>query len=64
MSELTPCNHCTLERIKGRAEARGASVIVQRQPVLTEMGGWYAVIVSDEPKPVAYFMELTVGCAC
>lgn len=63
MSSLTPCNHCTLQRITRDAEARGATVTVERQLWGTEMEGWYQVLVSDRDKPVCWFMELTVECS-
>ena len=64
MSELTPCNHCTLEAMKARAKKRGIKVKVEQVRLPDEMAGWYAATYSDESKPAVYFMSLTVGCAC
>lgn len=65
MSDLTPCNHCSLRHIEYMAEARGATVAIRHMTHRDgEMVGWYEVTVSDEPEPVAFFMELTHGCAC
>ena len=59
MSELTPCNHCSLVAITADAEARGATVETHVEP-----GGWIAVKVSDRDEPVAWFMALTTHCVC
>lgn len=73
VSFLTPCNRCTLTDIEAAARRRNATVTVRRETVAeasAKMGdgklhdGWYVVTVSDQPEPVAYFMELTEGCAC
>lgn len=64
MSELTPCNACSLNSMRSRAARRGAQITVRRLPVSEEMGGWYEVRASDEDEPCAYFMELTVECCC
>lgn len=58
MSELTPCNHCTYERITQRAHERGAQVSLKAD------GNWIAVIESDKEKPEAFFLELTPDCVC
>jgi hypothetical protein len=62
VSTLTKCNHCTLERMKRRRP--GVEVIVTQIPVGREMEGWYSARYADEEEPSAYFMQLTVGCAC
>jgi len=64
MSELTSCNHCTLKDMERRAAKRGATVKVTQLGHNTDMPGWYAAQCSDENKPSAYFVVLTVDCAC
>jgi hypothetical protein len=63
MSDLTPCNFCSLQRIKRRAAERGATVTTRRE-TSGDMRGWVAVIESDRDEPSSYFMELTDRCAC
>lgn len=65
MSELTPCNYCSLKRLKASAEARGNEVILR-----LAHGGTNAYLVKKGEKvqpgdePVAWFMELTNHCVC
>ena len=56
MSELTPCNYCSLQRLKREhigkfVEAKQAS------------NGWLEVYADDQPVGVA-FMALTDHCVC
>lgn len=65
MSELTPCNRCSLNSMQRRAKARGTEVIVKvvhdpKDP----MHGWTSARYSDEDEPSAWFMQLTEACAC
>lgn len=67
MSELTPCNRCTLNSIKLRAEREGKTVKVEREKLADAMAmgsdrAWYVVTVDGEH--VASFMELSEECAC
>lgn len=66
VSELTPCNFCSLKRMKERAELSGKEVILR---------GLDAYIVpKGQPLPTdpaelekawaAWFMELTNHCVC
>jgi len=70
MSELTTCNWCNLQRIKWAAAQRGATVSTRMEtpPERTVDGqmrdAWVAVEVSDQPEPVAWFMQLTAHCVC
>lgn len=61
MSEQTRCNRCTLDRIERDAMKRGATVKVERE---AEQDWWLSVRVSDEPEPVALFMQLSRTCVC
>jgi hypothetical protein len=63
MSDLTPCNYCTLQSMKAKAKERGTTVIVIHE-ALGEMRGWYSARYSDKKEPSAWFMVLTAGCAC
>jgi hypothetical protein len=56
MSELTPCNYCTLQRMKAKRD-----VILEPAD---DMPGWTAARYVDEAEPSAYFMELTDSCVC
>lgn len=71
MSELTPCNHCTLKRIRRRAEKEGKKV------TLVGNRGWTTAYVHPkdidiktlsakqrEPYFAASFMALTDYCCC
>lgn len=73
MSELTPCNYCSLNNIKRRAEQDGMIVTTR-----LDSAGWTAVYVHpprvnlpkndshDKPSPyrVALMMEITDHCVC
>ena len=65
MSELTPCNYCTMKRIA--AEHPGAKVSVRADTITgTSPGGyhgWLRLYIDDEPYGVA-FQELTLECVC
>jgi len=63
MSELTPCNHCSLASMRRVAKRAGVAVIVE---AVAEgpMAGWTSVRYSDETEPQAFFMELTDHCVC
>jgi protein subunit release factor B len=65
MSELTPCNRCSLNRITRDAEKRGATVEVKRALLGQTMEGWYGVYVSDRgTEAIGWMQEITQGCAC
>ncbi len=67
MSELTLCNHCTLERMKQRREdmwGNPIEVIVEIVPLDHDMAGWTSARYADKDKPSAYFLELTDHCVC
>ena len=65
MSELTPCNRCSLRRMQARARARGVDVVVQVVTDPTDpMHGWTSARYTDADKPSAYFYVLTEACAC
>lgn len=59
MSELTPCNYCTLKGMKDHYKEEGKEVKVTRSK---EMQGWLAAEVDGEE--IAWFMELTGHCVC
>jgi len=63
MSELTRCNHCSLEDIKRRAKLRKAQVTLKATND-KDLPGWIAVWCSDRKVPVSYFLELPTECAC
>lgn len=66
MSGLTPCNHCTLERIK-RDEVRSAvprPVTIKPVRMPGDHEHWLGVYVGDGMQPSAYFRELTAHCVC
>lgn len=62
MSELTPCNWHTLQRMKRKAAERGIEVIVTRND--PERWGWTTARYEDQDEPSASFMELSDGCVC
>ena len=63
MSELTPCNRCSLDAMERRARMRGVKVIVE-VAWTGEMRGWTSARYSDEDEPAAWFQQLTTACAC
>lgn len=63
MSELTPCNYCSLRVIKARAKKDGEKVTLAR-PKDKEMADLMEVAVSIDGEEVAWFMELTDHCVC
>lgn len=61
MSYLTPCNFCTLRRMRERAARRGTEV------VLSADGDWIAARYADAPPeaaPAVLFRELSDDCVC
>ena len=64
MSELTPCNRCTLERLRREAATRNATITVRRLPLFDPLAGWFEISASDLSDPLAYFWQLTEGCEC
>ena len=62
MSSLTPCNHCTLKRIRARNKAKGVRTYVRDGK--GEWLGWKIVTESGNSKPVAFMMEITNHCVC
>lgn len=60
MSELTPCNWCTMQSMLRTARKRGAELLIAYGPP----GGWVIVGYSDRLEPSAWFMHLTGECVC
>ena len=73
MSELTPCNYCTLQRIKRDAKKSGKKVSIRNETLLHWTQG-RAVYVHpntvkgnarfDKKYFQAHFAELTDHCVC
>jgi hypothetical protein len=63
MSELTPCNLCSLNAMRRRAARRGVDVVVAVETA-GPMEGWTSARYSDEPEPSAYFKVVPDACAC
>ena len=61
MSELTPCNYCTLKAIRARAPK---GVRTTTSAGKGEWAGWIVVKQTGRKEPVAYFMALTDHCVC
>lgn len=64
MSDLTPCNRCTLRRMQATAAARGVELIVEVAAEGTPFAGWTSVRYSDRNAPSAWLMKLTEECVC
>lgn len=65
MSELTPCNYCTLRRMRERRQDMwGTPIEVIVTPNDPEADGWTSARYTDRDKPSAYFLELTDHCVC
>ena len=73
MSELTPCNHCTLCDIKRRAREDGKLVVLKAHPEEGSPSGQDVFVSPGETKYserfrkeywTAWFMELTDHCVC
>jgi hypothetical protein len=66
MSELTPCNYCSLERIKARAKKEGRVIVtVIGQNVYVHPPEIKRKDLGpDGPYWVAWFMSLTDHCVC
>jgi hypothetical protein len=58
MSEMTPCNFCTLRRIKARNKGKK----VELQSALGSLGGYDVYI--DGEKSGTWFMAVTDHCVC
>ena len=63
MSELTPCNYCTLKHIRARAREDGEKVTLAK-PKDKDMDELMEVAVSLDGEEVAWFMKLTDHCVC
>jgi len=61
MSELTRCNHCTLEAIRARNPQ--AEVVLRPVPAGEPLEGWLEVLVDGVPSG-HHFMALTDRCVC
>jgi hypothetical protein len=67
MSELTQCNYCTLQRIQKCAERENQQVTILGQNCYVHPKDVNISELNEELKEryfVAWFMELTKGCAC
>lgn len=73
MSELTPCNYCTLRRLRSSAESQGKVVTLRRgSTVPTDESFPHSISVyvhrpDEEPAEghfSAWFAELTDHCCC
>lgn len=64
MSEMTPCNRCSLDRMKRQANARGVKVITKIEGPESDTPGWISAWYSDQDEPTAWFMQLTERCVC
>lgn len=60
MSHLTPCNYCTLRRMRLRGEVIVEKITDPADP----MEGWMSATYAGEEKPSAWFMVLTEECVC
>jgi hypothetical protein len=60
MSELTPCNYCSLEDMKRRAKERGTHIVLSVDPETC----WIKVRYADRKGALGYFLELTTECVC
>lgn len=65
MSELTPCNYCTLKHIEQRAKRNGNQVILKNS---LDGVNVYVIPKGQELSPdteiTAWFMELSDHCCC
>lgn len=59
MSELTPCNYCTLKFLRQQAAKRSVTIVLGK-----DEHGWVTATYSDQDEPTAWFMELTERCVC
>ena len=67
MSELTRCNYCTLQSIRRRAERENQQVTILAQNCYVHSKDVNISELNEESREqyfVAWFMELTEGCAC
>lgn len=66
MSELTPCNYCTLKYFKRLYEKDGTKIIT-RLATTGSFEGWIAVVkVSPDgtEEEIGWFMSLSNHCVC
>lgn len=69
MSDLTPCNRCTLTRIRAHAAEEGRVVTTRPATRSGELGGVdvHEHAAGEEPSDrnwFAWFWELPEACAC
>ena len=62
MSELTPCNYCTLEGIKRRNKGKKVKLRPAKKEDKYFLGGYDVYI--DGEKSGAWFMEVSDRCVC
>ena len=63
MSELTPCNYCSYERMKAMCKESGEKIRLKK-PDDKEMADLMQWAVEIDGEEVAWFMELTDHCVC
>ena len=67
MSELTPCNYCTMQRIKGEAKSKNEIVITKKGTGVLGGIDVYVLPKGETPKKKyfrAWFMALGKYCEC
>ena len=70
MSELTPCNYCTLQRMKRAAKLNGERVVMVRAKEIQGLGGMDVYVLPKGEKKLekkyfrAWFMALGNRCEC
>lgn len=68
MSELTPCNYCTLKRIRARAKKEGKVITLVKEKDTKTFPGWIKVHVHLKGKGIgkscASFAAISDHCVC
>lgn len=60
MSEMTPCNYCTLKRVRVDAKKSGTKVEVKAGT--GDWKGW--TVVYENGEATHYMMEISDHCVC
>lgn len=64
MSDLTPCNYCTLQLMKRAAKKRGTKVVVIRH-MTGQWKGWTTAYMEDnQEQSRTRFLKLGDHCEC
>jgi hypothetical protein len=61
---MPTCTFCLVESLRCRALDLHVELTLEREPMLTPLGGFVAARFSGQPEPVALFLDFPKECIC